>query len=86
MNVYFGCSTQRILEFKKAYLTTRQAILTAGNKLTRDWLDDAILLKSKKTNKLDLRKPPQQPNIKPVSWIPPKLFLVFSQRFVFNFV
>lgn len=51
MNVYFGCSTQRILEFKKAYLTTRQAILTAGNKLTRDWLDDAILLKSKKTNK-----------------------------------
>jgi hypothetical protein len=50
MNVYFGCSTQRILELKEAYSTTRQAILTAGNKLTRDWLDDAILLKSKNTN------------------------------------
>lgn len=42
MKVYFGCSAQRILEYKELYLSSREAVLRSGNTLTRDWIEEAI--------------------------------------------
>ncbi len=42
MNVFFGCTTQKILKYKNSYEVIRKSILDLGHTLTRDWIPEAI--------------------------------------------
>lgn len=42
MKVYLGSSAQNIKEYAKFYLAERDAILSLGNTITRDWILEAI--------------------------------------------
>ena len=44
MVVFFTCSTKKIAEFAKFYRCARNAILSPGHKINRDWLDYSINL------------------------------------------
>lgn len=44
MNVFFTCSTKDIDKFANNYRTIRNAIISEGNKIKRDWIDYSINL------------------------------------------
>lgn len=42
MNIYFGCATQKLVEYENTYIAIRNRILELGHTLTRDWVPEAL--------------------------------------------
>lgn len=48
MKIYFGCSTNNLLENKEAYLETLGTVKSLGHVITRDWVPISVQVKKEK--------------------------------------
>lgn len=49
MKVFFTCSTRSIDKYSQNYRAIRDAIISAGNRINRDWIDYSINIAKRKT-------------------------------------
>jgi len=49
MKVFFTCSTRSIEKYSKNYRAIRDAIISSGNKINRDWIDYSINVAKRNT-------------------------------------
>lgn len=56
MDIFFSCSTDKILEHKDSYLTILKSIKSQGHTLTRDWLEKSLDLAEKKVEDIPREK------------------------------